>query len=175
MAADAPKGPQRFRPDDGCPLFSETLEHHLVEVLAGRAPNRGRFCGHCYTPFGRDTAVCPHCGTRAADRAPVEQVPAPVIEMLRGQRKTERWIVNTFAFAGLLIALVGGLAVVLVVPFLRDSLVWATIAYAVILLVGGRVLAGVLGGYYGDRIAYDRARSTLRRQWVTWVGERDAA
>ena len=38
---------QRYRPEDGCPLFSERLEEHLVAVQKGREPNRGVFCGHC--------------------------------------------------------------------------------------------------------------------------------
>ena len=35
------------------------------------------------------------------------------------------------------------------------------------------MLAGVLGGYYGDRIAYERARGRLREEWAEWVAERD--
>ena len=41
------------------------------------------------------------------------------------------------------------------IPYLRGNLIAATIAYVIILLVGGRVLAGVLGGYYGDRIGFE--------------------
>ena len=166
-------GSERYRPDDECPLFSERLEEHLVAVLKGQAPNRGRFCGQCYTPMSGKARGCGHCETQTGDRSPVDRVPEPIVEMLRKQRSTESWIVNSFAFGGLAIALVGGLLIVLGIPAVRGNLIWATILYGLILLVGGRVLAGVLGGYYGDRVAYARARNTLRESWASFVEERD--
>ena len=54
MSFDEP-GEERYRPDDGCPLFSQALEDHLVAVSRGEAPNRGRFCGNCYTPISPST------------------------------------------------------------------------------------------------------------------------
>jgi len=163
---------QRYRPDDGCPLFSERLEAHILAYTRGELPNRGRFCGHCYTPLGPESVACPHCGTEMSARAAVEQIPEPVIVMLRAQRSTERTIVNTFAYLGLVVAILGGLAVVLGVPYLRAHLLPAATVYALILLVGGRVLAGVIGGYYGDRLGYERARRRLRTQWGAWLAER---
>ena len=166
---------ERYRPDDGCPLFSERLEAHLVAVTRGEAPNAGRFCGHCYHPLGDRTKGCSHCGTLTADRRPVQRVPDVVVEMLRRQRKTESRIVNGFAYLGLTLAVVGGLGLVLGVPFLRANLIWATVVYALVLIVGGRVLAGALGGYYGDRIGYERGRRAVRERWGEWVLERDAS
>ena len=169
-------GEVRFHPNDGCPLFSESLEEHLVAVSRGESPNRGRFCGNCYTPLSRDTAACPHCSedTRAG-RRPVDSVPDAVMDALREQRKTEARWVNGLAYIGLLIAVVGGIAFVLTVPILKDRLLYATIVYAVILLVGGRSLAGVLGGYYGDRIGFERARAKTRAAWDAHVEARDTA
>lgn len=174
MTFDQP-GEARFRPDDGCPLFSEALEEHLVAVSRGEAPNRGRFCGNCYTPIGRDTRACPHCqeDTQTGHR-PVDAVPDEVMEALRVQRKTEARWVNGLAYIGLLIAVVGGIALVLVVPFFRDRLIYATIVYAVILLIGGRGLAAVLGGYYGDRIGFERARAKTRATWDGLLEAREA-
>ncbi len=166
-------GERRYVPDDDCPLFSERLEEQILAVTGGSAPNAGRFCGHCYTPLGERTAVCPHCSTETSERRPVGRIPEVIIEMLQTQRKTESRIVNGFAYLGLTLAVVGGLVLVLGVPYLRAHLIWATIVYAAVLIVGGRVLAGVLGGYYGDRIAYDRARGRLREEWAEWVLERD--
>ena len=167
---------QRYRPQDECPLFSERLEDHIVAYTRGEAPNRGRFCGNCYTPLSPDSTRCPHCNepTEGA-HPPVAAIPEPIVDMLRRQRKTESTVVNAFAFLGLAIALVGGLGFVLWVPWLRNNLIAATIAYAFILLVGGRVLAAILGGYYGDRLAYERARKRLRGQWADWVRQRDGA
>ena len=167
------RGEQRYRADDGCPLFSERLEEHLVAVMRGAVPNAGRFCGHCYHPLGDRTKGCAHCGTRTAERRPVQRVPDEVVEMLRRQRKTESRIVNGFAYLGLTLAVLGGLALVLGVPFLRANVIWATVTYALVLIVGGRVLAGVLGGYYGDRIGYERARRALLEAWREWVVARE--
>lgn len=160
---------QRYQPHDECPLFSESLEAHIVAVTRGTAPNHGTFCGNCYTPLSRDSERCPHCGEATATRAPVDEIPAEVIEMLRQQRQTESNIVNSFAYAGFIIAIIGGLAIVLGIPYLRAHLLPATIVYTLILLIGGRTLAGVLGGYYGDHIAFDRARTRLKAQWAEWV------
>ncbi len=164
---------QRYRPDDGCPLFSERLEEHLVAFTRGELPNRGSFCGHCYTPLAADSERCPHCDEDVATRAPVDRVPDEIVEVLRRQRSTESRWVNGFAYLGLLIAVVGGIALVLVIPFFKDNLIWATAAYGLILLVGGRGLAGFLGGYYGDRIGYERARRATMAAWDQWLVARD--
>ncbi len=164
---------QRYRPDDECPLFSERLEEHIVLFTRGELPNRGRFCGNCYTPMSTDTARCPHCGTLTDGPVPpVDRIPDEVIGWLREQRKTESRIVNSFAYAGFVIVIIVGLAIVLGIPYLRAHLLPATIVYGLFLLFGGRSLAGVLGGYYGDRIAYERARNRLRRHWAEWVARR---
>jgi hypothetical protein len=171
----ADTGEARYRPDDGCPLFSDALEAHLVAVSRGESPNRGRFCGHCYTPLSRDTRACPHCREDTqSGRMPVDAVPDEVMAALREQRKIEARWVNGLAYVGLLVAVVGGIALVLAVPFLKERLIYATIVYGLILLVGGRALAGVLGGYYGDRIGFERARAKTRAAWDALVVERDA-
>jgi len=96
---------QRFRPEDDCPLFSERLEEHLVALSRGEVPARGRFCGNCYTPVARETRECPHCGNNAErDRAPVDQVPDEITQILRAQRRTESTWVNGMAYLGLIIA-----------------------------------------------------------------------
>jgi hypothetical protein len=163
---------QRYRPQDGCPLFSESLEQHIVAVTRGELPNHGTFCGNCYTPLSRDSARCPHCGEATLARAPVERVPDEVIAMLREQRKIESRVVNTYAYAGLILAIGGGLAIVLGIPYLREHLLAATITYALILIVGGRIAAGILGGYYGDRAGFEKARARLRERWAVWVVQR---
>ena len=176
MSMEAPRE-QRYRPpvSADCPLFSERLEEHLITVSRGEAPSRGRFCGNCYHPVSRETERCPHCANHLEDGRPaVEIVPDEVSEILRRQRKTESTIVNSFAFLGVLIAVIGGLGVVLGIPYLRDHLLPATIVYAIILLIGVRGLAGFLGGYYGDRIGYERARRATVASWKEFEATRDA-
>lgn len=164
---------QRYQPDDECPLFSARLEEHIILYTRGELPNRGRFCGNCYTPMSVESSNCPHCGEPAQGRlTPVDHIPGQVIEMLREQRRTESTIVNAFAYAGFIIVIIVGLGIVLGIPYLRAHLLPATIVYGLFLLIGGRTLAGVLGGYYGDHIAYDRARTRLRQRWADWVEQR---
>lgn len=163
---------QRYVPNDECPLFSPSLEEHIVGYTRGTTPNRGTFCGNCYTPLSRDSSRCFHCSVQTDERPSVDQVPEEVIEMLRQQRSTESTIVNAFAYAGFIIAILSGLAVVLGIPYLRAHLLPATVVYTLWLLIGGRTLAAILGGYYGDKIAYDRARNALRARWAGWLNER---
>ena len=169
-------GERRLLHDDDCPLFSERLEEHLVAVSRGERPRAGRFCGHCYTPLPQERGHCAHCGALAgAGRAPVSSVPEEVAEMLRRQRKTERAWVTGYAYLGLALAIVGGLALVLGLPPLRENLVWATVTYALVLFLGGRAAAGLLGGGIGDRQGYARGRARLLREWEEWTARRDAA
>lgn len=175
MSMEAPLD-ERMRPDyeaDGCPLFSLRLEEHLVAVSRGETPARGRFCGNCYTPLGPDVALCPHCrNDPERERRPVDVVPDEVTEILRRQRSTEsRWVTG-FAYLGVVIAVVGGLGIVLGIPYLRDHLLPATIVYSIILLIGVRGLAGTLGGYFGDRIGYERARAATVAAWQSFEAER---
>lgn len=177
---DAPKGARlgtgerRFDHDDDCPLFSERLEEHLVAVSRGEQPNAGRFCGHCYTPMSPERERCPHCGEDArTGRPPLAAVPDEVLAMLRRLRKTERAYVTGYAYLGLGLAIIGGIALVLGLPPLRDNLIAATISYGLFLFIGGRALAGILGGGIGDRKGYEKARARLLTDWAEWLPRRD--
>jgi hypothetical protein len=175
VTADWARGEERYRPDDDCPLFSERLEEHIVGLTRGELPNRGRFCGNCYTPMSVETLRCPHCHVSVQERPPVGAIPDAVVTMLRRQRKTEQAWVNGFAYLGLVLAAVFGLGIVLGVPYLRANLLPATIVYGLLLVVGSRMLAGLLGGYWGDRMGYERGRRELRASWEQLVAERDRA
>lgn len=169
-----PSPEERFRPDDGCPIFSPRLEAHLVAVSRGETPERGTFCGHCYTPIARETSVCPHCGESTSTRRPVDVVPAPIAAALRAQRSTEgRWVTG-FAYLGLLIAMFLPLTLVLGIPSVKENLILGTAVYAPLLLIGMRVFPAILGGYLGDRKGYEAARTKTRAAWEQWVAERDA-
>ena len=132
----------RFKPDDDCPLFSLSLENHLVDVLNGVVPNRGTFCPYCFSPVGLQQATCAECQIDSVLTERLNQVPEEIVVALRNQRSIESRWVNGFAYLGVLIAVVGGIAFVLATPIFDDRLIYATIAYGLILLVGSRVLAG---------------------------------
>lgn len=168
-----PTPEERFRPDDGCPIFSPRLEAHLVAVSRGETPERGTFCGHCYTPIARDTSACPHCGESTSARPPVDVVPAPIAAALRVQRSTEgRWVTG-FAYLGLLIAMFLPLTLILGIPEVKDNLILGTAVYAPLLLIGMRVFPAILGGYFGDRKGFAAARTKTRAAWERWLTERD--
>ena len=158
----------RFKPDDDCPLFSLSLENHLVDVLNGAVPNRGTFCPYCFSPVGSQQATCVECQIDSVLTERLNQVPEEIVVALRNQRSIESRWVNSFAYLGVLIAVVGGIAFVLATPIFDDRLIYATVAYGLILLVGSRVLAGFLGGYFGDKIGYSKGRAQTIKAWDSY-------
>ena len=150
------------------PVFSQRLSAVLEDVLTGKAPNRGRFCGHCYTPLAADRRSCPHCDTPVSRRPPLEEVPAAVAAMYRRQRRRESLVVNSFAYLGL--ALGVGLWLLLFVIY--DALWWRLLTIA-FLVVAARVFAALVGGLVGDEVGYRFARRRLAREWQAWVTRRD--
>jgi membrane protein DedA with SNARE-associated domain len=95
----------------------------------------------------------------------LDQVPEEIVLAMKNQRSIEARWVNSFAYLGVLIAVVGGIAFVLATPIFDDRLIYATVAYGLILLIGSRVLAGFLGGYSGDQIGYSKGRAQTIKVW----------
>jgi hypothetical protein len=149
------------------PVFSPRLDEVLAEMIRGRAPNRGHFCGNCYTPLAEERRVCPHCSAATSGRPPVEQVPAEVIAMFRALRRRESMVVNSFAFLGLFL----GVALFLGLFLLSDAL-WWRIVDIVILVVASRLFAAILGGGLGDEVGYRFARRRLAREWRAFAETR---
>ena len=53
---------------------------------------------------------------------------------------------------------------------------WVMLSFAtVVLLVGGRIFAGILGGWIGDDIGYNFAHKKLLLEWHDYAGRRDGA
>lgn len=151
------------------PIFSERLTSLLEEMSQGRAPNVGRFCGYCYTPIGEGRERCPHCGRAVAEYPPRRRVPREVMEMFRNMRRRESMVVNSFALAGLALA-VG----VFVVLFALFEPLWWRILDMVLLVVMARGFAGILGGFVGDQIGYRYARRRLAEEWKGYMASRSA-
>jgi hypothetical protein len=158
---------------DELPVFSERLSELLETMFRGEAPNAGRFCGHCYTPMAADRRACAHCARSAEDVAPVEAVPAEVIEMFRRMRRRESIMVNSFAYLGLLLAVVIFTAIFYVL-FINDANFWWYVFDIALLFVLARVLAGLVGGFVGDELGYRRARRKLAEEWAAYEAERGA-
>ncbi|HEX5479376.1 MAG TPA: zinc ribbon domain-containing protein [Dehalococcoidia bacterium] len=156
------------------PIFSPRLDELMESMLAGEAPNVGRFCGYCYTPLGRKADVCPHCARTTSEYEPVAKIPTDFFVLYKRMRRRESIIVNSFAFAGLGLGLVVFIAMVAIAVYRYNASLWWMAAATVVLIVGGRVFAGILGGWIGDSIGYDVAQRKLAVEWAAYERVREA-
>lgn len=159
---------QTVSPDSEIPVFSPRLDEVLGMMIKGEAPNIGRFCGHCFTPMSKNASNCSHCGRGTSETAPLAKVPSEIIVLYRRWRKRESLVVNSFAFAGLFIGVLLFMALVAVAVYLMDASLWMLGFATLVLLVGGRVFAGLLGGWIGDDIGYRYARRKLIEEWAEY-------
>lgn len=158
-------------PPDGVPLFSPRLDEVLDQIWRGEAPNAGRFCGYCFTPLAERDA-CAHCGRAATETPPADRIPREVLEMYRALRRRESLVVNSFAYLGLTIGVALFIGMVAIAVFYLNAAWWFLALSIVVLLVGGRVLAGVLGGIVGDNLGYRYARRKLAEDWAAYEASR---
>ena len=146
----------------------------MEDVLQGRAPNAGRFCGNCYHPMpsARQPTVeglCPHCGRSFADVPSVTRVPSEVFAMHLAQRSREAWVVRGIAWSGLTLGVLLGL---LPLAFYGVSW-WTALAFfgtMVLFYLGSANLANSVG----DAVGYRWGQSELRRRWGAFVEERES-
>jgi hypothetical protein len=155
------------------PVFSPRLDELMAAMISGQAPNVGRFCGYCYTPLGKKADVCSYCGTTTADYAPVAKLPMEFGALYRRMRKRESLIVNSFAFAGLGLGVLLFIVLVAVAVYVFNQSLWWLAFATVVLMVGGRVFAGLLGGWIGDNIGYNYAHRKLVVEWHEYASQRD--
>lgn len=156
------------------PVFSPRLDELMAAMLKGDAPNAGRFCGYCYTPLRKKDDVCAHCGRETGEWEPVAKLPPDFGALYKGMRRRESLIVNAFAFAGLMLAVALFTALIAVAVYPLDGSISMLIFATVVLLVGGRVFAGLLGGWLGDDIGYAYARRKLVEEWQAYDAARAA-
>lgn len=155
------------------PVFSERLDELMGAMIDGKSPNVGRFCGYCYTPLGKQADACSHCGRTTGEYEPVPKIPPDFFELYRRMRKRESLIVNSFAFAGLGIGLLAFIGLVALAVYQFDGSFWVLGLSLVVLLVGGRVMAGLLGGWIGDSVGYQYAQRKLAKEWAEYEAERE--
>jgi hypothetical protein len=159
-------------PPPEIPLFSNRLTEVIETVVKGEAPNVGHFCGFCYTPIDRQRLDCPHCRKATADYPAVAKVPSEILEMFRKLRRRESLLVNSFAYFGIMLGVTTFISVFYVL-FLNDAGIWWYIFDIVLLFVASRVLAGLLGGYVGDELAYRYTRRKLAEEWRAYETQRE--
>ena len=155
------------------PVFSSRLDEIMASMLKGQTPNVGRFCGYCYTPVARKAESCAHCGRSTSDYAAVSAIPREFFALYKRMRKRESLIVNSFAFGGLGIGLALFVVLVYIAVYWYDQSLWMLALATVAFMVGGRVFAGLLGGWIGDSIGYDYAHRKLTLEWEAYERERE--
>jgi len=150
-------------------VLSERLAGLLDDILEGRAPNAGRFCGYCYHPLAPDRESCPHCGRATATWPPVEAIPLEVFEMYKRSRSREGLVVRSIAWGGLTI----GVCLALV-PLSFGGVQWWTVTAFFGLLVFFYLFSANLANSLGDALGYTWGQSILRKRWGRFVKERDS-
>jgi len=165
------------QPASEIPVFSPRLDEVMAAMLKGTAPNAGRFCGYCYTPLGKRSDECGHCGHETAAYVPLPKLPRGLFELYSRMRKRESLIVNAFAFAGLALGLLLFVVLVAIVVYRYEQSLWLLAAATFVLFVTGRVFAGILGGWVGDTVGYNYARRKLIDEWTEYerLGRPDSA
>ena len=149
-------------------ILSERLAVLLDDILSGRAPNAGRFCGYCYHPLAPERLVCPHCGRDAEETLAVAAIPREVIEIYRLQRSREGLVVRTMAWVGLTL----GVVVALLPIAFWDVTWWSASAFFALLLIF-YLLSANLANSVGDALGYRWGQSLLRKRWQEFVAKRD--
>ena len=151
----------------GREVFSERLLALLDDVLAGQAPNAGRFCGYCYHPLPAGRRLCAHCGRSIDEEPAVAAVPRPVIEMHRRRRGREGLVVRTIAWGGLTIGVI-----IALLPFVfGDVGLWTVLAFFG-LLAFFYLLSANLANSLGDALGYRWGQSLVRREWARFLASR---
>ena len=159
-------------PSSELPVFSQRLDEVLGLMINGEIPNVGRFCGYCYTPVAKKAEACGHCGRDTNECPPVDRIPREVGAIYRKMRKRESLIVNSFAFAGLGIGLVLFTFLVWLAVYHYEANLWLLAGATAVFIVGGRVFAGLLGGWIGDNLGYEYAQRKLAEDWAAYERQR---
>ncbi len=148
-------------------ILSERLLVLLDDILAGRAPNAGRFCGNCYHPLAAERAICPHCKRATADVTPVGGVPREVMEMHRVRRSREATVVRSVAWGGLTLGVV-----VALLPLAFAGVSWWSVTAFFGLLILFYVLSANVANSVGDGLGYRWGQSIVRRRWARFTSGR---
>jgi hypothetical protein len=149
-------------------VFSQRLTALLDDILAGRAPNAGRFCGYCYNPLAPERASCGHCGRATEAVKPVDGLPRQVLEMHRRRRGREGLAVRSIAWGGLTL----GVCLALV-PIAFGGLTWWSAVLFFGLLGFFYLLSANVANSVGDAWGYAWGQSLMHRHWQRFLRERD--
>ncbi len=149
-------------------MFSARVLTLMDDILAGRAPNAGRFCGNCYHPLAPERTACPHCGFAVEFCAAVVNIPREIIALHRKRRWREGLVVRSLAWCGLGV----GLGVALVPIALAGTKLWAVGAFFG-LLAFFWIFSANLANTVGDALGYHWGQAAVNRGWREFARRRD--
>ena len=167
QAGDRPSGPGASAGDRDDEIVSARLVAWLDAVLAGRAPNAGRFCGNCYHPRQAKDDDCPHCGTSAAGAGTVESVPLEIIEAHRRRRGREGAVVRSIAWIGLTIGVVLAL-----VPLAFAGVTWWSFTAFFGVMIFFYIFSANVANSLGDAWGYRWGLAIFRQAWERHLAAR---
>jgi hypothetical protein len=121
--------------------------------------------------MGPERITCSHCAKSVHDSPPVPKVPLEIIVMFRQMRRRESLVVNSFAQFGIFLGVMAFIGLFYVM-FLNDVAIWWYALDVALLFVLSPVLAGVIGGYFGDHLGYRFARRKLAEEWAMYEAAR---
>lgn len=147
-------------------LPSQRLEELLDDILAGRAPNAGRFCGNCYHPLAPGRESCPYCGRPVAEEPVADSIPRAIVEAHRVRRNREALVVRGVAWGGLTV----GVAVALL-PIAFGGVHWWSIGGFFSLLAFFYLFSANLANSLGDALGYRWGLAAFRRRWQRFKEE----
>lgn len=140
-------------------ILSPHLESFLEELVAGRSPNIGRFCGQCYTPLPTGHERCGHCGHGVAETAPLERLPQGVVAVFRAQRQREGMAVRLTFYSTLFLGIFASALGMAFLPF------WWNVVAFMGGLGGSYILSANVANTLGDALGYRWGRQAAQRQW----------
>lgn len=160
--SEAPAGPDTE-------ILSARLRELIEDILEGRSPNAGHFCGNCYHPAEQIT-TCQHCGISSSEVAGAQAIPLEVIAMHERRRGREGLVVRSFAWTGLTI----GVTVALL-PFVFGDVTILTAVLFFGLLLVFYIGSANLANSVGDALGYRWGRSLFEKLWRDFIAQRDSA
>ena len=158
--------PQSLRDEE---IFSGRLIALLDDILQGKAPNAGRFCGHCYHPLAQGRDLCPHCGYSLATSPLADRIPDEVVEMHRKRRSREGLVVRAIAWGGLTLGVIAAM-----LPLVFAGATWWSVLSFFAILAFFYVLSANLANSLGDALGYRWGQSIVRKRWERFLAQRDS-
>ena len=141
------------------PALSPRLESFLEELVQGRAPNAGRFCGGCYTPLPTERRQCAHCGCTIAEAPPLERLPLGVVETFKAQRRSEGMAVRLTFYGTLLLGIFVSALLMTFLPF------WWNVGAFLGGLGVSYIASANIANTLGDALGYRWGQRAAQRKW----------